>query len=310
VEASLLPSRAIAALSEEVVLVVLRSTRSQCAGLCKEFAVPCSNSWVVVLDAKGETLASWIGDAAGDSCEAAAAQQFAEGMAARIRDSLRYPVSLQELERQWRRDYHNLAQFEKYTARLKEMEAFGKLRRLYLRLAADSRFDEKQRQDFRLRAWFTLAEEPFGLDTTRQRTRFARQGEQLLVDVAAQPCSTVLVETLFRSVYTHGFDVPARMARARERLKELALRLGKPAALEKHIRQLARLCRDWARQMQERLDQETDPTNAQFVAASLGDAQAAVDLFSQPDYREVPEYQERLRAAEKKLRHRKEFPEL
>ena len=40
----------------------------------------------------------------------------------------------------------------------------------------------------------------------------------------------------------------------------------------------------------------------QFIAASFGDAQAAIDLFSQPGYKDVPDYCERLVEAKRKLR--------
>jgi hypothetical protein len=109
VEASLLPSKDIAALGERVTLAVVRTNDPPCAELRKEFNVPFLNSWVVVLDIKGETLASWIGDAAGAGCKQSSVGKFPSNMAALIRKSLRRTESLQELERQWRKDPRNLA---------------------------------------------------------------------------------------------------------------------------------------------------------------------------------------------------------
>jgi hypothetical protein len=48
--------------------------------------------------------------------------------------------------------------------------------------------------------------------------------------------------------------------------------------------------------------QRTNGSQKQFIAASLGNAQAAIELFSQPGYKDIPEYRERVRDAKRKLR--------
>ena len=58
-EASLLPSKVLRDLCQQVVVAVVKRDDPACATLRQEFAVPFLNSWVVVLDDKGETLASW-----------------------------------------------------------------------------------------------------------------------------------------------------------------------------------------------------------------------------------------------------------
>jgi hypothetical protein len=54
--------------------------------------------------------------------------------------------------------------------------------------------------------------------------------------------------------------------------------------------------------MKKYLPKSASGPQKQFLAATLDDAQAAIELFSQPGYRDVPEYRERVRAAKKKLR--------
>src|SRR5262249_61657018 len=106
---------------------------------------------------------------------------------------------------------------------------------------------------------------------------------------------------LFGSAYAHGFDVPARSGEAIARLELLASKLGSPALLKQRIRQLSRIRKDWIKQMQEYVQKVDQRRGKQFIAASLGDARAAIELFSQPGYEDIPEYRERLRDARRKL---------
>jgi hypothetical protein len=52
----------------------------------REFAIPCLNSWVIVLDGHGETLASWIGDAAGAGCNKRSVDKFPRNLVRWIRN--------------------------------------------------------------------------------------------------------------------------------------------------------------------------------------------------------------------------------
>jgi hypothetical protein len=54
--------------------------------------------------------------------------------------------------------------------------------------------------------------------------------------------------------------------------------------------------------MQEYVREAGQPQTKQFMEASLGNAQAAIEFFSQSGYADIPEYRERLRDAKKKLR--------
>jgi hypothetical protein len=305
VEASLLPSKEIAALAAQVTLVVVRKADPRCAELRKEFGVPYLNSWVVVLDGRGETLASWIGDAAGAGCMKSETARFPRKMVALIRRSLRITESLQQLARRWQTDPSNMAVFESYARRLQQMNAFDRLQQICHAQAKNPQLKEEQRNDFRVREYLARG---YGhgrdLHTGRGRTRFALQGEKLLVELADHPKASELPQALFGFVYAHGFDVPARSADAIARLEKTSSKLPNPSPAKVRIAQLERIVRDWIKEMERLLPKAKNTMQKQFIAASLGDAHAAIDLFSQPGYKDVPEYGERLRAARRKLRQR------
>jgi hypothetical protein len=289
-----------------VVLVAVRAEDSRCAKLRDEFSVPYLNSWVVVLDRRGETLASWIGDGARAGCTEASVGKFPGQLAKLVRESLGRSASVQELERRWRNDLGNLAAFDALAARLSEMYAFDKLRHLCQEAAADLLLPEEQRNEFRLRAFLAWSNDAHGeLGTRKGRSQFLREGESLLVELAPYPKAAELSEAIFRSGCAHGFDVPAQSARVIERLEKRAQKLGEPSALRERIGGLAAIRREWIEAEEACLQ---DPKYAaiksikQFTAAQLGDAQAALELCAEPPYRDMPEYQDWARAARRKLR--------
>jgi len=299
----LLPSKEIAALAKRVTLAVVRKTDSVCAELRKEFSVPYLNSWVVVLDPRGETRASWMGDAAGGGCRQSATATFPRNMAALIRRSLKVTESVQELRRRWQKDPANLAEFDNYARRLQQMHAFDRLSQICSAQSKDVRLTEEQRNEFRVREFLARG---YGqrrdFHTTKGRDSFALEGEKLLIELADHPRAADLPAALLRFVYAHGFDVPARSAAAIARLERAASQLPDPAPLRARIRQLERSARDWIKELKKFLQKAKNPLQQQSIAATLGDAQAAIDLFSQPGYKDVPEYRERLREAKRKLR--------
>ena len=121
------------------------------------------------------------------------------------------------------------------------------------------------------------------------RARFAAEGDKLLVELANHPRSADLPHALFGTAYAHSFDVPARSAEAIARLQEIARRLVNCSHLSQRIRQLGRIRKDWIKQMKEFLKRADGSISKQFVAASLGNAQAAIELFSDPGYKEIPD---------------------
>jgi hypothetical protein len=301
VEASLLPSEEVAELAKQVILGLARTDDPACEEFRREFDIPFFNSWVVVLDARGETLASGFGSAG--HCNEDGLAKFAANMVALIQQRLRVGESLQELERRWRQAPADLDAFDNYAKRLRQMYAFATLQRVCASQAGNRALGEELRNEFRIREYLARGLAPGRqLHTEKGHLRFAREGERLLVELASHPRAADLPGALFRTVYAHGFDVPTRTAEAISRLERAARELPDPRCLNKHLRQLRRLVRDWTTDMKEQLRKAENDLLKQFLAADLGDAKAAIALFSQPGYNEVPEYQECLRAARRKLR--------
>lgn len=265
--------------------------------------MPYLNSWVVVLDPKGEVLASWVGDVAGGGCRESAAAMFPGNMARLIRKSLRVAESLEELERRWHKDIGNLSEFENYAGRLQQMHRFEDLQKICHVQAESPRLTADTRKDFRIREFLARGSAcRSNLQTSKGRARFARAGEKLLIELADHPKAADLPAALFGFVYAHGFDVPARCAEAIARLTKAVPKHPHSSALKERIRQLEKVAEDWIKEMKTYLSKAKGLAQKQFLAASLGDAQAAVDLFSQEGYKDVPDYHDRLVEAKRKLR--------
>jgi hypothetical protein len=244
-----------------------------------------------------------MGDVAGAGCRESAAKKFPASMARLIRKSLRVAESLEELERRWQKDIGNLSEFDNYARRLQQMHRFDGLQEICRVQAENPRLKADIRKDFRVREFLARGSAcRSDLHSSKGRARFAREGEKLLVELADHPKAADLPATLFGFAYAHGFDVPARSAEAVARLRKAVARHPHPSALDERIRQLEQVAEDWIRQMKKYLSKAKDSTQKQFLAASLGDAQAAVDLFSQPGYKDVPDYRESLGEAKRKLR--------
>src|SRR5262249_5034854 len=107
-------------------------------------------------------------------------------------------------------------------------------------------------------------------------------------------------EALFARGYAHVFDVPDRSGRAIERLEMAAYRAADADALKERIGQLSEVRKKWIEEMTAFMNTAGDPTSRKFIAASLGDAESAVQLFSEPPYSEIPEYRNRLQEAKAK----------
>lgn len=282
-------------------MTVLRCEDPECAELRKEFAVPFLNSWVVVLDGKGETLASWMGDGAGAGCTEHAADRFPRNLARLIHKSLERTETVEELERRWRSRPHDGARFEALALRLREMFAHGKLRQCCLEAAANPRLTPLQRDDYRIQALNAWASDHSHQERTRKaRAAFVREGEQLLVELAGHPRVSELVGALFSRGYAHTFDVPGKCARAIARLAKAARQAADPDSLKKRIQELADMRDKWVAHQTEALQRITEQSFKDYFAAILGDARAAIRLCSRPPYSEHAEYREWLREAKRK----------
>jgi hypothetical protein len=305
VEASLLPSKEIRDLCEHAIVVVLRRNDAACVELRKEFAVPLLSSWVVVLDGKGETLDSWVGDAAGAGCKKDSVSQFPGNLVRLIRLSLERSETIEELERRWKQHRNDTELFEALARRLGEMLAYGRLQQLCQAAAADPELVESQRDGFRIQAFVAWASDDLQrLFTQNDRARFVREGERLLVELAAHPQAADLVEALFSRGYTHCFDVPGQSAAAIARLEGASREAKDADALKQHIRKLGDVREGWMSRTKQALERIEDASTKKFFAAMLGDEQAAIDVFSQPPYSERPEYGDWLREAKRKAERR------
>ena len=297
----MLPSKDVATLAKEVVLAVVKVNDPACAALRTDFAVPYLNSWVVVLDPKGETLASWLGDAAGGGCDKDRVGQFPANVVALIRRSLSRAESVEELERRWQAHRGDMEAFERLAKRLAEMHRHRQLRQLCSDAASDPALPEQERDEYRLREYIARASDHTeSRSTAASRAKFVRDGERLLMKLAGHPKSAELVNVLFASGYAHTFDVPARSARAIARLRRAARSAADAGAAEQRVRQLVEVRRKWIAEMEEFVRTSDRPSTKTFLAAILGDAEAAIQLFSQPPYSEVAEYREWLREAKAK----------
>ena len=300
-EASLLPSKGIRALCEQAVVAVVKKGDAGCAELRKEFAVPYLNSWVVVLDGKGETLAGWIGDVAGAGCKKSSVGKFPLNLVRLVRKSLERGETVEELERRWKNRRHDTELFEGLARRLAEMHAYGRLRQLCLEAAADTELSGPQRDGFRIRAFTARASDPAErLSSRKARAQFVREGERLLVELAGHPQAAGLVGALFSRGYAHTFDVPGRSAAAIARLERACRKAGDATALKERIRELAERREKWIAATRQSLQRIENASAKRFFAATLGDAHAAIKLFSRPPYSKYPEYRDWLQEAKRK----------
>jgi hypothetical protein len=303
VEASLLPSRAIRLLGKQVVLVAVRGSDPRCAGLRKEFSVPYLNSWVVVLNEKGETLDSWIGDRAGEGCNKRSLGKFPANLVKLFKESLQFTNSAEELERKWRSDPTDMGAFEAFASRLRRISAFERLHRLYRAAAANRSLAAKARAEIKIRAFLDRAEDPATRPySQRGQRQFLRKGEALLIALAKHPSSADLPAALFSYGCAHTFDVPGRSAAAVVRLKRRAQAVGNPPSLKERIRQFSRIRRQWINMHEEFLKTANEGCAKNSVAALLGDPEAAIQLAEDPHFGRNSRYQQWAQDARKKLR--------
>jgi hypothetical protein len=183
------------------------------------------------------------------------------------------------------------------------MMAVDKLQGLCQEGATDAALSGDCRDEFRLEAFLARSRDRSeGLGTREGQARFLRDGEKLLVELARHPRAGDVVQALFWAGCANTFDVPGGSAQVIRRLQKVAAKLANPALLRGHIRAFAGLRDEWIKKVKELLRKFKSEGNNNYLAAELGDAQAAIDLFSQDAYRAHPRYREWLRAARRKRR--------
>lgn len=298
-EASLLPSKEVRGLAEKVVLAALKAENPACEELRKEFDIPWTNSWVVVLDSKGETLDCWVGDSAGAGCDEKTASQFPAMLVTKIEQSLARTTSLQALQREWDKSPNDTVAMDALLQRLAELSAFRKAIEVCEHRASDPSVSEEIRNLCRWRAF----ENKFNRDQDSDdpdQVKLAAEGEKLLADLAGHPQAEAFAESLFAFAYTRGFDVPAQCAAGLERLEKMARTHKDPGPLRKRIQQLTSILARWTEEIRQILA-ATEPNEQGFHAASLGDAKATIEFFSKPPLSDYPEYQKWVQQAKEKL---------
>jgi hypothetical protein len=300
VEASLLSSKHFEQLCKKIVVAVIKQADS--SQFRQELSIPCLNSWIVVLDGKGETLASWFGDMAGAGCNSRSADTFPRNLVKLIRKRLERQESVEALERRCKSQPADSKTFEAFAGRLAEMFAFGKLRKHCEEASRNHGLSKLLRDEFRIRAFTARASDYFGESFTEKiRAQFVHEGERLLVELAGHPKASALVDALFSRGFTQAFDVPGKTAQAISRL-EKASRPGEPTPLKERIQEFSKMREEWMAETKKSLMAISDKQAKDHIAASLGDPQAAMRLCSRPPYSELPQYQEWALDAKRKIR--------
>jgi len=196
VEASLLPSREFVDLCHRVPVAAVR--RAASADLRREFRLPyASVAWIVVLDARGETLAAFTADAAG-GCTKEDAAELPAKLAAMIDARLKRTESLQDLERR--------GAFWERVERLHEASDGPRLAEAFATLKAD----EPRRAEL----FNKVVEHWMSIDDPERLAAMRREGVELLAKTDA------VADSLERA-FVLSFDAAAKCAAAVARLHEL-----------------------------------------------------------------------------------------
>ena len=308
-EASLLPTKEVQTLCKQTVMAVIKRDAPECVQLRQEFSVRYLNSWIILLDGKGELLASCFGDIAGAGCNRRSVDAFPRSLVKFIRKMLKRTESVEELERQWKSQPQDTRLFEAFSRRLEEMFAYSKLRKHCQDAIENPALSKLQRDEFRIRAFAAWASDYSGGQFTRKvRAQFVREGERLLVELAGHPKGGELVYALFSRGYAHSFDVPGKSARAIARLEKASQPSEQTTPLKERIQELAKVREQWIAETTKALKEISDQDARDHIAASLGDSQAAIRHCSRPPYSELPEFREWVSDAERKIHREQEHP--
>ncbi|MBI3828492.1 MAG: hypothetical protein HY291_03190 [Planctomycetes bacterium] len=302
VEATLQPAQEIIALREKAVLAVSRKDDADAAGLRGEFGVVGLYTWIVVLDGKGETLASYMADSTGLPCAEESKAVFPGLVAQRISKALEEKASLQALERAWR-------------ANPADAEALDALAKRYLdcsrpRVFADLCEKElaHEKQDAptrnRLRLYRFLAKtDPFyafGGGDPERKPALRAEAESLLFEFPTHPKAVNVEAALFETYASSAtFDVPGKIAAVAAKLRARAKDSADPAGVEQRAKALEERAALWKREAQTEAAKKDHDI---FIDVRLGDAKRTLEQFG-GDERSRAYYKELLDEARAKLEH-------
>lgn len=303
-EASLLPSKDIAALQDFADLAATRGKDGENQKLCAEFEVPIRGAWVVVLDGQGETLASFLADACGSGCNEASKGQFPNKVAEGIRRQLAQKESIQHLERTWRAKPEDLDALDALAKRHFAFFRIRGLERFCERERANEGLPERTREALRIyvflarsHGWYALGGE--GLN----KSELLAQGARLLVELPGHPAADEVAQALF-DAEAHGlvFDVPARIEGLAEKLRARAKDSAQADRVKEHAEGLLKRLGPWRKQVEAERDKHK-PGEFQhaYQAALLGDAEATLQVFGQKEYQTTNYYSDLVREARQKF---------
>ncbi len=234
------------------------------AAFCKEFGVEPGAAWVVVLDGKGETLAS-----------AAAPKQLGDA----LDGWLKRTASLQALERSWKKDPKKR---DEYLARLDEAGAWEKSVPIWEGIANDPATPAADRDTARIRAF--LAKRASHGEAWHA---LVKSGEALAVEFADHALGKEILAKL-HGLMTLGFDIPSKILASNARMAAAASEAGKAAPAMKvewtgTQRILGTVGTGGVKTQKSELDDAV-------AAAQRGDAAKTIAFFSKPPYDKDPQY--------------------
>jgi hypothetical protein len=295
----LLPSSEFKALCGRMPVAVVKGNP-----VAQEFDISCGNSWVVVLDGKGETLDSFLGDLVGQGCTQESAGAFPVDLASRIEDCLRRTESLQELERRWlSQPWGGSKAFiglEAYAKRAMEMSAIRHLAKRCDEVLTQCPPEEKEmRWLLRVMVYLARLQDNFGCIRQREsRDRLIEEGMELLLEQPAHPKAVEVSKALFE-VLQQTFDFPGRTKACAERLRK--------AGAQDHAEALSQDLSKVLAWLQSSLPEFKGREKARY-SAILGDAEAALKLAEDPACKAVLEQFGLLDEAQERLARREPAP--
>ncbi len=260
--------------------------RDEAGELRRRFDLADDLLWIVIRDARGETLDQFWADTATGPCAQEYVARFPELLVQRIRQGLGERVSVEEFERRWRTS-RSVADFDVWADRMEGLCRHRRLRETALGLAGDSDLGVAAR----VRACTTRVRDGRGF-LPPDRDAFIAEAETLLKEIGTHPKAGDVRGALVSGGYLVGFDVEARCNAGIARL----------SALPDHAAAIA-LERDRTLERLRRTHTSTPEGSATraSIAAALGDAESTVRVFSQPPHDRNAEFASWVRDARSKL---------
>jgi tetratricopeptide (TPR) repeat protein len=273
----LLPSREFQDLCRRVPTAAV-PLGARARELEREFRISTTDAPVfVLLDAKGEMLRLLPAVEPTADCNRESASHFPLAITRRIESSLSgLGPSLQDLERSWARDQTPKA-WSNLTTRLEELKDFARLAELCEAHAEKPEWDGRKPAAWLLKALQYRLWTCF-VDGAQGTAKLFELGGKILTTYpdSSEGASAVLV--LWRGS-SHGFDVPARSARAIQTLERYGEGLKNPqsAAFQRRMDELKSMRAGWIRRM-EGVKTGT-PGAGDYHLAALGDPEAAIRVY-------------------------------